>query len=48
MRVLITGGMGFIGLNLAKELLDKASEIILMDNLSAQIHGVVRILMTRF
>lgn len=41
MRVLITGGMGFIGLNLAKELLDKSSKIILMDNLSAQIHGVI-------
>ncbi|WP_027924128.1 NAD-dependent epimerase/dehydratase family protein [Pseudomonas sp. URMO17WK12:I12] len=41
MRVLITGGMGFIGLNLAKELLSKATKIILMDNLSAQIHGVI-------
>lgn len=41
MRVLITGGMGFIGLNLAKALLGKATKIILMDNLSAQIHGVI-------
>jgi len=33
MRVLITGGAGFIGSNLAKYLLDKGYEVVILDNL---------------
>jgi dTDP-L-rhamnose 4-epimerase len=39
MRVLISGGAGFIGSNLALKLLDKGYEVLLLDNLSRQIHG---------
>ncbi|MDF2613499.1 MAG: NAD-dependent epimerase/dehydratase family protein [Clostridia bacterium] len=39
MKVLITGGAGFIGSNLALKLLDKDYEVVLLDNLSKQIHG---------
>lgn len=39
MRVLISGGAGFIGSNLALKLLDKGYEVLLLDNLSKQIHG---------
>lgn len=39
MRVLISGGAGFIGSNLALKLLDKGYEVVLLDNLSRQIHG---------
>ena len=38
MRVLITGGCGFIGRRLSKKLLDNAHEVISIDNLSSQIH----------
>jgi dTDP-L-rhamnose 4-epimerase len=38
-RVLISGGAGFIGSNLALKLLDKGYEVVLLDNLSKQIHG---------
>jgi dTDP-L-rhamnose 4-epimerase len=38
-RILITGGAGFIGTNLALKLLDKGYEITVLDNLSKQIHG---------
>jgi dTDP-L-rhamnose 4-epimerase len=38
-RVLITGGAGFIGSNLALKLLEKGHDIVIMDNLSEQIHG---------
>jgi UDP-glucose 4-epimerase len=34
MRVLITGGAGFIGSHLAERLLDRGDEVMLMDNLS--------------
>ena len=33
-KVLITGGAGFVGLHLAKSLLDKDYEITLIDNFS--------------
>jgi dTDP-L-rhamnose 4-epimerase len=39
MRVLISGGAGFIGSNLALKLLGKGYEVVLLDNLSRQIHG---------
>lgn len=39
MKILITGGLGFIGLNLASRLLNLGHEVILLDNLSPQIHG---------
>jgi dTDP-L-rhamnose 4-epimerase len=39
MKILITGGAGFIGSNLALKLIAKGHEIIVVDNLSPQIHG---------
>ncbi len=38
-RVLITGGAGFIGSNLALRLINKGHSVIVLDNLSPQIHG---------
>ena len=38
-KVLITGGAGFIGSNLALKLKDKGYEVVVLDNLSKQIHG---------
>ncbi|GGA99471.1 MULTISPECIES: NAD-dependent epimerase/dehydratase family protein [Mucilaginibacter] len=38
-KVLITGGAGFIGSNLALLLLSKGFEVTVLDNLSPQIHG---------
>ncbi len=40
-KVLITGGLGFIGLELAKTLVRRGMTVRLMDNLSPQIHGVL-------
>lgn len=40
-KVLITGGLGFIGLQLGRELISRGYEIVLLDNLSPQIHGVI-------
>ncbi|MCX4176111.1 MULTISPECIES: NAD-dependent epimerase/dehydratase family protein [Paraburkholderia] len=39
--ILITGGLGFIGLNLAEQLVNAGSRVRLFDNLSAQIHGAL-------
>ena len=39
MRVLITGGAGFIGSHITLKLLEKGCEITVLDNLSEQIHG---------
>lgn len=39
MKILITGGAGFIGSNLAIKLLEKGYEVRILDNLSEQIHG---------
>jgi dTDP-L-rhamnose 4-epimerase len=39
MKILITGGAGFIGSNLALALIKKGHSIVVLDNLSAQIHG---------
>lgn len=38
-NILITGGAGFIGSNLALKLLAKGYEVTVLDNLSPQIHG---------
>jgi dTDP-L-rhamnose 4-epimerase len=38
-NVLITGGAGFIGSNLALKLKDKGYKVTILDNLSPQIHG---------
>jgi dTDP-L-rhamnose 4-epimerase len=39
MNILITGGAGFIGSNLALNLIEKGHSITVIDNLSKQIHG---------
>lgn len=39
MRVLITGGAGFIGSYIALRLIEKGYEVVVIDNLSDQIHG---------
>jgi dTDP-L-rhamnose 4-epimerase len=39
MNVVITGGAGFIGSNLALSLIDKGYNVTVLDNLSKQIHG---------
>lgn len=38
-RVLITGGAGFIGSNIALKLIEKGYDVTVIDNLSEQIHG---------
>lgn len=39
MKILISGGAGFIGSNLALKLKRKGYQVVLLDNLSKQIHG---------
>jgi dTDP-L-rhamnose 4-epimerase len=39
MNILITGGAGFIGSNLALKLIEKGHSLTILDNLSKQIHG---------
>ena len=39
MRVLITGGAGFIGSHIALKLIDKGYDVTVLDNLLEQIHG---------
>ena len=39
MRVLITGGAGFIGSHIALKLIEKGYDVTVLDNLLAQIHG---------
>lgn len=38
-KILITGGAGFIGSNLALQLITKGYQVTVLDNLSPQIHG---------
>ena len=38
-RVLVTGGAGFIGSHLCDELLARGREVVVLDNLSPQVHG---------
>jgi dTDP-L-rhamnose 4-epimerase len=38
-KILITGGAGFIGSHLADELLDNGYDVVVLDNLSEQVHG---------
>ena len=38
-NILITGGAGFIGSNLALKLIAKGYQVTVLDNLSPQIHG---------
>jgi dTDP-L-rhamnose 4-epimerase len=40
-KVLITGGLGFIGMRTAKLLVETGQRVVLFDNLSPQIHGAV-------
>lgn len=39
MKVLISGGAGFIGSNLALKLIKRGYQVVILDNLSRQIHG---------
>lgn len=39
-NILITGGAGFIGSNIAHKLVEKGYQVTILDNLSPQIHGV--------
>lgn len=39
MKIAITGGLGFIGLHLCRELLANGHDLLLIDSLSPQIHG---------
>lgn len=41
MKIVITGGLGFIGTHLAKTLIAAGHDVLLLDSLSAQIHGEV-------
>lgn len=41
MKIVITGGLGFIGQSLANHLLPLGHDVLLIDSLSAQIHGDV-------
>lgn len=41
MNILITGGAGFIGSNLALKLIDAGHTVTVLDNLSPQIHGMM-------
>lgn len=38
-KILITGGAGFIGSNLALRLVEKGHRVVVLDNLAPQIHG---------
>lgn len=39
MSVLVTGGAGFIGTHLVDRLIERGDEVVVLDNLDAQVHG---------
>jgi dTDP-L-rhamnose 4-epimerase len=38
-KILITGGAGFIGTNLARKLIEENYQITIFDNFNPQVHG---------
>jgi dTDP-L-rhamnose 4-epimerase len=40
-KILITGGLGFIGMEVARLLVEQKRRVLLFDNLSTQIHGML-------
>jgi dTDP-L-rhamnose 4-epimerase len=40
-KILITGGLGFIGLEIARQLAQRRQPLVLLDNLSQQVHGAL-------
>jgi dTDP-L-rhamnose 4-epimerase len=40
-KILVTGGLGFIGMEVAKLLVTQKRRVVLFDNLSPQIHGAI-------
>jgi len=40
-KVLITGGLGFIGMHVAELLVEQGRSVVLIDNLNPQTHGVI-------
>jgi dTDP-L-rhamnose 4-epimerase len=43
MRILVTGGAGFIGTHLARRLLREGCEVTILDNFNPQVHGSARL-----
>jgi dTDP-L-rhamnose 4-epimerase len=41
MKIVITGGLGFIGLALARRLIESGHETVLIDSLTVQVHGAL-------